>query len=85
MTIIEARPIGLAGFRRTCGAEGQLRDHFVRKLVDIPVAGHPTRLLVRVPRFQCAHAECEQKALQQRLNAAEPGAKTSRRCIRRIL
>lgn len=84
-TVIFARPTVSQGFCPTCGAEGVLRDHINRELVDIPMAGHATRLVVRVPRFRCVHDECEQKIFQQRLECAEPGAKTTGRCTRWIL
>lgn len=84
-TVIFARPNVSQGFCPTCGAEGVLRDHVDRELVDIPMAGHATRLVVRVPRFRCVHRECERKVFQQRLECAEPGAKTTGRCARWIL
>lgn len=49
VTIIEAVPRQALGFCPRCGAEGRLRDHVVRELTDIPIAGHPTRLRVRLP------------------------------------
>lgn len=84
-TVIFACPDDSQGFCPACGAEGVLRDHVNRELVDIPMAGHATRLIVRVPRFRCVHDQCEQKIFQQRLECAEPGAKTTRRCTRWIL
>jgi transposase len=84
-TVIEARPTDTEGFCPACGAQGVLRDHVVRELVDVPVAGHPTRLRVRVGRFRCVHDECQTKIFQQRLRAAAPGAKTTTRCTRWIL
>lgn len=85
VTIIEARPRQVLGFCPGCGAEGRLRDHVIRELTDIPVAGHPTRLQVRVPRFVCEGAECPRRIFQAQLEAAEPGAKTTRRCRKWIL
>lgn len=84
-TIISARPVASQGFCPSCGAEGLLRDHVDRELVDIPMAAHVTRLSVRVPRFRCVHEQCGQRIFQQRLECAEPGAKTTRRCARWIL
>jgi transposase len=84
-TIISARPVSSEGFCPCCGAQGVLRDHVDRELVDIPMAGHVTRLVVRVPRYRCVHDQCEQKIFTQRLACAEPGAKTTRRCTRWIL
>jgi len=85
MTVIEACPVDKQGFCPSCGAEGRLRDHVVRELVDIPAVGHPTRLRIRLGRYRCVHDECAQRIFQQRLAAAEPGAKTTRRCTRWIL
>src|SRR5690625_3977041 len=85
MTVIEARPVDKEGFCPSCGAEGRLRDHVVRELVDIPAVGHPTRLRIRLGRYRCVHDECEQRIFQQRLAAAEPGAKTTKRCTKWIL
>src|SRR5699024_8996255 len=85
MTVIEARPVDKEGFCPSCGAEGRLRDHVVREPVDIPAVGHPTRLRIRLGRYRCVHDECAQRIFQQRLAAAEPGAKTTRRCTRWIL
>ncbi len=85
MTVICARPRESVPFCPDCGAEGRLRDHVIRELTDIPVAGHPTRLHVRVPRFVCEGTECPRRIFQSRLEAAEPGAKTTRRCRKWIL
>uniref|UniRef100_UPI00190F4DE5 transposase family protein n=1 Tax=Dietzia lutea TaxID=546160 RepID=UPI00190F4DE5 len=41
-----------------CGVAGRLRDHVERRVTDLPIVGHPTRLHVRVPRFICENAEC---------------------------
>jgi len=85
VTIIQAQPRQGLPFCPTCGAEGVLRDHVVRALTDIPVAGHPTRLHVRLPRYRCTGAGCGQKIFQQRLDCAQTGAKTTNRCTRWIL
>lgn len=85
VTIIEAVPRQALGFCPRCGAEGRLRDHVVRELTDIPIAGHPTRLRVRLPRFLCQGDECAQRIFQHQLEAAEPGAKTTRRATKWIL
>ena len=36
-----------------CGTVGIYRDSVERQLTDLPVAGHPLRLRVRVPRYRC--------------------------------
>jgi transposase len=58
VTVIEAAPREPLGYCPDCGAEGRLRDHVIRKLTDVPITGHPTRLHVRLPRYQCVHAGC---------------------------
>lgn len=85
VTIIQARPRQGLPFCPSCGAEGVLRDHVVRVLTDVPVAGHPTRLHVRLPRYRCTGTQCPQRIFQQRLDCAAVGAKTTNRCTRWIL
>src|SRR5690625_6330704 len=85
ITIIQARPVEVLPFCPSCGAEGVLRDHVARELTDLPVAGHPSRLHVRLPRFLCVGEQCPQQILQHRLECAKVGAKTTNRCIRWIL
>ena len=41
-----------------CGNAGTYRDAVERRLTDLPLAGHPTQLRVRVPRFRCRRAGC---------------------------
>lgn len=85
VTVIEAAPREPLGFCPDCGAEGRLRDHVIRKLTDVPITGHPTRLHVRLPRYQCVHAGCRRTIFQHHLDAAEPGAKTTKRATTWIL
>jgi len=68
---IQARPLEVLPFCPTCGAEGVLRDHVVGELTDLPVAGRPCRLQVRLPRYQCAGERCPQQT-----------SKTTNRCTR---
>ena len=69
-----------------CGVAGRLRDHVERRVTDLPIVGHPTRLHARVPRFICENTACEVWIFQQRTPMlAEPRAKTTRRCTRWIL
>jgi transposase len=85
VTVIEAAPREPLGYCPDCGAEGRLRDHVIRKLTDVPITGHPTRLHVRLPRYQCVHAGCRRTIFQHHLDAAEPGAKTTKRATTWIL
>ena len=69
-----------------CGSTGRLRDHVERRVTDLPIVGHPTRLHVRVPRFACDNTGCGTRIFQQRMPwLAEPRVKTTRRCARWIL
>ena len=47
-----------------CGTEGRLRDRVVRSLTDLPLAGLPTRLHLRVPRLHCERAGCAVKVFR---------------------
>ena len=85
VTVIEATPREPLGYCPECGAEGRLRDHVIRHLTDVPITGHPTRLHVRVPRYQCVHAQCRRTIFQHQLDAADPGAKTTKRATTWIL
>ena len=85
VTVIEATPREPLGFCPDCGAEGRLRDHVIRKLTDVPITGHPTRLHVRLPRYQCVHAQCRRTIFQHHLDAADPRAKTTKRATTWIL
>ena len=46
-----------------CGAVGQYRDSVERRVTDVPVAGHPLQLRVRVPRYRCLHSGCEREGV----------------------
>jgi len=86
LTHLFCAPVTLDPVCAECGMAGRLRDHVERRVTDLPIVGHPTRLHVRVPRFTCDNAECATRIFQQRMPAlAEPRAKTTRRCTRWIL
>ena len=79
-------PVALNPVCTDCGTAGRLRDHVERRVTDLPIVGHPTRLHVRVPRFTCENTGCDTRIFQQRMPLlAEPRAKTTRRCTRWIL
>ncbi len=42
-----------------CHHDGRVRDHVERTLTDLPIAGHPALLHIRVPRLQCTNDDCE--------------------------
>lgn len=71
--LVQAVPRQVCGFCPRRGAEGQLRDHVMRALTDVPIAGHPTPLPVRLPRFVCDGPECSRCFFQDRVEAAEAG------------
>ena len=69
-----------------CGTAGRSRDHVERRVTDLPIVGHPTRLHLRVSCFTCGNGDCTTRIFQQRMpSLAEPRAKTTRRCTCWIL
>lgn len=86
VTHLFCSPVAVDPACTSCGQTGRLRDHVERRVTDLPVVGHPTRLHVRVPRFICDNTGCQTRIFQQRMpQLAEPRAKTTRRCTRWIL
>ena len=85
ITIIDATPVSASNTCPDCAQSGKLRDHVLRRLVDLPVVGFPTRLHVRVPRFTCTNAFCGRKIFQATLSCADDGAKLTHRVTRWIL
>lgn len=82
ITIIDATPVAVDGFCPECSQPGLKRDHILRRLVDLPVVGFPTRLHVRVPRFTCTNQQCPRKIFQTSLACADDGAKRTHRVTR---
>jgi transposase len=69
-----------------CGTEGTYRDTVERRVTDVPVAGHPMQLRVRVPRYRCANLACEREVFcHDTSRLARPGTSTTRRCARFVL
>jgi transposase len=69
-----------------CEAVGTYRDTVVRRVTDVPVAGHPMLLRVKVPRYRCTNTACEREVFchdSDRL--ARPGRSTTRRCANYVL
>ena len=85
ITIIDATPVAVNHTCPDCGHPGKLRDHTLRRLVDLPVVGFPTRLDVRVPRFLCTEPFCSRKIFQASLACADDGSKLTHRVTRWIL
>jgi transposase len=66
-----------------CGAVGIYRDSVQRRVSDVPVAGHPLVLRVRVPRYRCPRGGCEREVFcPDTRRPARPGASTTRRRAR---
>ena len=85
ITIIDATPVAVTTTCPECGHPGKLRDHILRRLVDLPVVGFPTRLHVRVPRFLCTRSSYPRKIFQASLSCADDGDKLTHRVTRWIL
>ncbi|WP_219419768.1 ISL3 family transposase [Pseudonocardia nigra] len=69
-----------------CGTVGIYRDSVERRLTDLPVAGHPLVLLVRVPRYRCPASPCERVIFNHDTSGlARSGTSTTRRCARYVL
>ena len=69
-----------------CGRVGVYRDSVERRLTDLPVAGHPLQLRLRVPRYRCTTAGCERVIFcHDTSQLARAGATTTRRCARYVL
>jgi transposase len=69
-----------------CDTVGSYRDTVERRLTDVPVAGHPMQLRVRVPRYRCTNLACEREVFghdSDRL--AQAGRTTTRRCANYVL
>ncbi len=71
LTIIDATPVAVYPSCPDCGHPGKLRDHILRRLVDLPVVGFPTHLDVRGLRFLCADTSCPRKIFQATLSCAD--------------
>jgi transposase len=64
----------------SCGTVGTYRDSVERRVTDVPVAGHPLQLRVRVPRYRCVDGRCEREVFcHDTSRLARPGWSTTRR------
>jgi transposase len=69
-----------------CASVGVYRDTVERPVTDLPVVGHPLRLLVRLPRYRCPEQSCPRAVFcHDSGRLARPRAKTTRRCTRFVL
>lgn len=69
-----------------CDTVGIYRDTVERRVTDVPVAGHPMLLRVRVPRYRCINTACEREVFcHDTGRLARPGCSTTRRCAAYVL
>lgn len=78
-TVIDAEALDYNEHCPDCGFPGRLRDHTIRRLIDRPIAGHPTRLRIRVPRLVCTNDTCSRKIFTARVACADSRAKRTTR------
>jgi hypothetical protein len=58
----------------------------VRRVTDVPVAGHPLRLRGTGSRYRCTTTECSWEVFADNIDRlARPGWSTTRRCTRYVL
>ena len=69
-----------------CGQGCRVRDHVERRLTDLPIAGHPSVLHVRVPRLVCGNDDCNVAIFRASIpQAADDRQSVTRRVTRWIL
>ena len=69
-----------------CGQGCRVRDHVERRLTDLPIAGHPSVLHVRVPRLVCGNGDCNVAIFRASIpQAADDRQSVTRRVTRWIL
>ncbi|MHC9574522.1 hypothetical protein ACQQ7E_01755 [Corynebacterium diphtheriae] len=85
VTVIEAEPVEPINEYPTCRQPKVLRDHVIRRLLDLPIVGYPTRIYVRLPRYRCTNKRCLQKIFHAGLAYAPDNSKTTDKVTRWIL
>ena len=74
------------GCGQGCGQGCRVRDHVERRLTDLPIAGHPSVLHVRVPRAVCGNDDCNVAIFRASIpQAADDRQSVTRRVTRWIL
>lgn len=63
----------------TCTKPGTLRDYTPRTLVDLPIVGYPTELVVKVSRYLCVNPACGQTIFRAGVECAPDGMKVTNR------
>ena len=64
-----------------CGRTGTKRDHTTRTIVDVPILGFPTALVITTPRYLCRSTSCARKIFTGGISCVEPGTKVTRRAV----
>jgi transposase len=69
-----------------CDTVGTYRDTVERRVTDVPVAGHPMLLRVKVPRYRCINSSCQREVFCHDTDRlARAGCSTTRRCAHYVL
>ena len=68
--IIVVRAVGSASVCPGCGASSdRVHSRYRRRLADLPIAGHPVRLVVIARRFYCAAVLCGRRIFAERFDS----------------
>jgi transposase len=68
-TVIRVRPASIGSACPGCGTRSErIHSRYQRRLVDLPLAGKPVRLVVEVRRFHCDAAPCGRRIFAERFD-----------------
>src|ERR1700679_98746 len=68
--VIVVRAMGRASVCPGCGASSdRVHSLYRRRLADLPIAGHPVRLLVMARRFYCTAVLCGRRIFTERFDS----------------
>jgi hypothetical protein len=68
--VIVVRAAGIASVCPGCGASSErVHSRYRRRLADLPIAGHPVRLVVMARRFYCAAVLCGRRIFAERFDS----------------
>lgn len=71
-----------SGVCRSCGTiSSHVHSHYLRRVVDLPLAGRPVQFLIRARRFRCDALQCGQRIFTERF-APDVIARHARRTAR---
>lgn len=85
VTYIDAQPAHNDPYCPNCHQPAPVYDHRYKRVTDVPVAGYPTRLSIRLPRYRCINTHCPRHIFQQHLDCIDAGKSTTTRCVLWIL